>query len=200
MLIEYFNHTLISVISIGYVIGSIPGGIISAKFFDLGDITKIGSGNIGFTYVLRTGNKYAAALTLIIDAGKGIFSIYLAKYFFPNHIMEIATATYIGSIFSMWLNFKGGKGVAAFFGILLSLNWLVAIVSISIWIVFLKIFKMSSLSSLLAIIVAPILFFILDQKDFSALFALFFIVSLLTHKKNLERIINKKEGKIGKNF
>ena len=100
----------------------------------------------------------------------------------------------------MWLKFKGGKGVAAFFGILLSLNWLVAIVSISIWIVCLKIFKMSSLSSLLAIIVAPILFFILDQKDFSALFALFFIVSLLTHKKNLERIINKKEGKIGKNF
>jgi len=200
MVTEYLSLTLISAISISYVIGSIPGGIISSKLFNLGDITKIGSGNIGFTNVLRTGSKLAAGTTLVIDAGKGIISIYLAKHFFPNHLIEVAVATYIGSIFSMWLKFKGGKGVATFFGILLLLNWLIAIISMAIWILILKISKVPSLSSLIAIASTPVLFFSFNQKDFFLLFMLFFIVSLITHKDNLKRIIGKKEGKIGKNF
>ena len=191
---------LFLIIFCSYLIGSIPFGFILTKIFLKKDIRNIGSGNIGATNVLRTGNKLAAGTTLVIDAGKGIISIYLAKHFFPNHLIEVAVATYIGSIFSMWLKFKGGKGVATFFGILLLLNWVIAIISMAIWILILKIFKMPSLSSLIAIASTPVLFFVFNQKDFFLLFMLFFIISLITHKDNLKRIIGKKEGKIGKNF
>ena len=192
----------------GYFIGAIPFGLILTKLSGLGDIRNIGSGNIGATNVLRTGNKKIALLTLILDGGKGAFAIFLAAFFFKQlsisnllglEIVQslVAVSAVIGHCFPIWLKFKGGKGVATGFGSIIILNLMVGVIALLIWISIAKIFKISSMSALIAYLIIPILMFLNSTENY------FFIASLLIssicwfqHKANIKRLINGSEPKI----
>ena len=161
---------LCSIFIFGYVLGSIPFGLILTKISGLGDIRKIGSGNIGATNVLRTGNKKIALFTLLLDGGKGAVAIYLITIILPKvfdnnfNMIEfyqctVAISAVVGHCFPIWLRFKGGKGVATGFGVILSLNLNIGIVALLIWVLIAKIFKISSMSALIAYFLIPILMF-----------------------------------------
>ena len=192
----------------GYLIGSIPFGLILTKLSGLGDIRNIGSGNIGATNVLRTGNKKLAFFTLIMDAGKGAFAIYLGVILF--NFLEIsnfaslellksmiAILSVIGHCFPIWLKFKGGKGVATGLGTILFLNLTIGIIALIIWIIIAKLFRMSSLSALFTYFMIPILMYYFDKENS------FFIASLLItlicwfqHRENIKRLLKGLEPKI----
>ena len=166
---------LVSIFVFGYFLGSIPFGLILTKISGLGDIRKIGSGNIGATNVLRTGNKKIALFTLLLDGGKGAVAIYLItiilpKVFHNNFIMiefyqcTVAISTVVGHCFPIWLRFKGGKGVATGFGVILSLNLNIGIVALLIWILIAKVFKISSMSALIAYFLIPVLMFYYETE------------------------------------
>jgi len=192
----------------GYLVGSIPFGLILTKSSGLGDIRNIGSGNIGATNVLRTGNKKLAFITLIMDAGKGTFAIYLGVLLFnfleiSNFVsLEllksiIATVSVVGHCFPIWLKFKGGKGVATGLGAILFLNLTIGIIALLIWIIIAKLFKMSSLSALFTYFIVPILIYYYDKENY------FFIASLLIsiicwfqHRENIKRLLKGLEPKI----
>ena len=192
----------------GYLVGSIPFGLILTKSSGLGDIRNIGSGNIGATNVLRTGNKKLAFITLIMDAGKGAFAIYLGVLLFnfleiSNFVsLEllksiIATVSVVGHCFPIWLKFKGGKGVATGLGAILFLNLTIGIIALLIWIIIAKLFKMSSLSALFTYFIVPILIYYYDKENY------FFIASLLIsiicwfqHRENIKRLLKGLEPKI----
>ena len=192
----------------GYLVGSIPFGLILTKSSGLGDIRNIGSGNIGATNVLRTGNKKLAFITLIMDAGKGAFAIYLGVLLFnfleiSNFVsLEllksiIATVSVFGHCFPIWLKFKGGKGVATGLGAILFLNLTIGIIALLIWIIIAKLFKMSSLSALFTYFIVPILIYYYDKENY------FFIASLLIsiicwfqHRENIKRLLKGLEPKI----
>ena len=192
----------------GYHIGSIPFGLILTKLSGLGDIRNIGSGNIGATNVLRTGNKKLAFITLIMDAGKGAFAIYLGVLLFnfleiSNFVSlellksMIAILSVIGHCFPIWLKFKGGKGVATGLGAILFLNLTIGIIALLIWIIITKLFKMSSLSALFTYFILPILIYYYDKENY------FFIASLLIsiicwfqHRENIKRLLKGLEPKI----
>jgi glycerol-3-phosphate acyltransferase PlsY len=142
----------------GYLVGSIPFGIVIARLFGLGDLRQIGSGNIGATNVLRTGNKLAAALTLLLDAGKGGLAVLVARLVIgQDDAAQLAgLASFVGHLFPVWLRFKGGKGVATFLGVLLALHWPVGLTACAIWLIAAVLSRMSSLGALAAAIVAPI--------------------------------------------
>ena len=199
---------LASIFLFGYFLGSIPFGLILTKISGLGDIRKIGSGNIGATNVLRTGNKKLALFTLLLDGGKGAIAIYLitiisTKVFNNNFdIVEfyqctIAISAVIGHCFPIWLRFKGGKGVATGFGIILSLNPNIGIVALLIWVLIAKVFKISSMSALIAYFLIPILMFYFETELIYFLSS--FIITLICfvqHRENIKRLINRSEPKI----
>ena len=199
---------LASIFLFGYFLGSIPFGLILTKISGLGDIRKIGSGNIGATNVLRTGNKNLALFTLLLDGGKGAIAIYLitiisTKVFNNNFdIVEfyqctIAISAVIGHCFPIWLRFKGGKGVATGFGVILSLNLIIGIVALLIWVLIAKVFKISSMSALIAYFLIPILMFYFETEPIYFLSS--FIISLICfvqHRENIKRLINRSEPEI----
>ena len=199
---------LASIFLFGYFLGSIPFGLILTKISGLGDIRKIGSGNIGATNVLRTGNKKLALFTLLLDGGKGAIAIYLitiisTKVFNNNFdIVEfyqctIAISAVIGHCFPIWLRFKGGKGVATGFGVILSLNLNIGIVALLIWVLIAKVFKISSMSALIAFFFIPIFMFYYETKFIYFLSS--FLISLICfvqHRENVKRLINRSEPKI----
>ena len=199
---------LVSIFVFGYFLGSIPFGLILTKISGLGDIRKIGSGNIGATNVLRTGNKKLALITLLLDGGKGAIAIYLitiisTKVFNNNFdIVEfyqctIAISAVIGHCFPIWLRFKGGKGVATGFGVILSLNLNIGIVALLIWVLIAKVFKISSMSALIAYFLIPILMFYFETELIYFLSS--FIISLICfvqHRENIKRLINRSEPEI----
>ncbi len=199
---------LASIFLFGYFLGSIPFGLILTKISGLGDIRKIGSGNIGATNVLRTGNKKLALFTLLLDGGKGAIAIYLitiisTKVFNNNSdIVEfyqctIAISAVIGHCFPIWLRFKGGKGVATGFGVILSLNLNIGIVALLIWVLIAKVFKISSMSALIAYFLIPILMFYFETELIYFLSS--FIISLICfvqHRENIKRLINRSEPEI----
>ena len=135
-------------IILSYLCGSIPFGLILTKLFTKTDIRKIGSGNIGATNVLRTGNKYLAATTLLLDVFKGYFPVYIVMQYFPQHTELSCISTFLGHVFPIWLKFKGGKGVATYLGIITALSFHLFFLFVSTWIVVSLIFKISSLSSM----------------------------------------------------
>ena len=141
------------ILIISYLIGAIPCGLIIARLAGLGDLRKIGSGNIGATNALRTGNKRVAILTLILDVTKGIVPILLAKTYGSNIYLAGVLAV-IGHIFPVWLKFKGGKGIATSFGVLAALNWKICIAALLVWLAIFKLYKYSSLSSIAAMLAA----------------------------------------------
>ena len=147
---------MILALLIGYGLGSIPFGLVLTKIFNAGDLRSIGSGNIGATNVLRTGNKWLAALTLILDLLKGFFAVILTAYFFPSCEPLAAAGAFFGHLYPVWLGFKGGKGVATYAGIMFGLFWEGGLIYAAVWILALALFRISSLAGLLAAIAAPV--------------------------------------------
>ena len=199
---------IVSIFVFGYFLGSIPFGLILTKISGLGDIRKIGSGNIGATNVLRTGNKKIALFTLLLDGGKGALAIYLITIILPKvfdnrfNMVEICQCTVaisavVGHCFPIWLRFKGGKGVATGFGVILSLNLYIGIVALLLWVFIAKVFKISSMSALIAFLFIPVLMFYYET-EYIYLLSSFFIslICFIQHRENIKRLINRNEPKI----
>ena len=186
---------LILIISCSYLMGSIPFGYLLTKIFLKKDIRDIGSGNIGATNALRTGNKLIGYSTLTLDVLKAVLPVIFIKFNYPEYIFVSSLSVFIGHVFPLWLKFKGGKGVATYIGILFCINILFGLLFISTWIILYFIFKYSSLSSLLAAISIPayILFFLSGQNII--FFLIIFVLIFYTHKENVKRLINKEESK-----
>ena len=186
---------LILIISCSYLMGSIPFGYLLTKIFLKKDIRDIGSGNIGATNALRTGNKLIGYGTLTLDVLKAVLPVIFIKFNFPEYIYVSSLSVFIGHVFPLWLKFKGGKGVATYVGILFCINILFGLLFISTWLILYFIFKYSSLSSLLATLSIPayILFFLSGQNII--FFLIIFILIFYTHKENVKRMINKEESK-----
>ena len=179
---------------ISYLFGSIPFGYLFTKILLKKDIRSVGSGNIGATNVLRTGNKSLGYLTLILDIAKAVVPVIYIKLNYPDLVYISALCAFLGHLFPIWLKFKGGKGVATFVGILISINIYYALVFGTIWILTFLISKYSSLSSLFASISIPIYLAIIDQGNI-IFFIIMFVLIFYTHRENIKRLINKEETK-----
>ena len=186
---------LIIIISISYLMGSIPFGLILTKIFLNKDIREIGSGNIGATNVLRAGNKIVGYLTLILDVLKAIIPIIYIKLNYPDLIYVSSLSVFLGHVFSIWLKFKGGKGVATYVGILFCINYFLAIIFIISWLIIFFISKFSSLGSILASLIIPIYIFLNSDYNNEYFFIIMFVLILFTHRENVKRLINKEESK-----
>ena len=188
------NITLVILYS--YLLGSIPFGLIYAKIAGLGDVRNIGSGNIGATNVLRTGNKQVAAYTLLSDIAKGSIAVLITNKFFSEYSLLSFLIVYLGHIFPVWLKFKGGKGVATFIGGILITNYILGLVFLITWGVIAKIFKISSLSAIIAFIVTLVITFVFYDFNLTLLMFFFTVFSVYTHRDNIKRIISGDESKI----
>ncbi len=186
---------VLSVISFSYILGSIPSGIIFAKFFNLKDLRTIGSGNTGTTNVLRTGNYTAAALTLVLDFGKACLAIYLSQIVNEKLILISSLAILIGHIFPLWLKFKGGKGFACYLGVIFMINFYLFIFISLIWLITFFAKRVSSLSALLSCL-SGVLISIIYFNSNIVLVVLLTILIFLTHLENIKRLINGTETKI----
>ena len=183
------------IIALGsYLLGSIPFGFILTKVFLKKDIRDIGSGNIGATNALRTGNKLLGYATLILDITKAVLPVLFVKFNYPDYIFIAALSTFLGHVFPIWLKFKGGKGVATYVGILFSINLIFGLVFIVSWAVTFLVSKYSSLSSLMASLIVPIYLIIFENYD-SIFFIIMFVLIFYTHKENVKRLRNKQESK-----
>jgi len=176
--------------------GSIPFGLILTKLFLNKDIRKIGSKNIGATNVLRTGNKFLAVLTLLLDILKGIVPILITKYFFPNLIFLSALIAFLGHIFPIWLKFKGGKGVATYLGIVFALSLKLGLFFCISWILIAAITKYSSISSILSSLIIFFISYWESNFELNSYLFITFVIILYTHRQNIMRIKNKNEDKI----
>jgi len=185
---------------LGYLFGSIPFGLLLSKLFGYGDIRKIGSGNIGATNVLRTGNKPLALAVLILDGGKGAAAVLLAKHIGSYEAaMAAGLFAIIGHMFPVWLKFKGGKGVATTLGMLLALAPTVGAAACLIWLVMAAIFRYSSLAALVAILATPALSHIIyGDPNLSGVCAIITVLVWFKHRANLKRLVAGEEPKIGK--
>ncbi|WP_373355167.1 glycerol-3-phosphate 1-O-acyltransferase PlsY [Pseudoroseicyclus sp. CXY001] len=182
----------------GYLLGSIPSGILLARAMGLGDLRKIGSGNIGATNVLRTGNKRAAALTLIFDALKGAVAVLLARWIGGEDAAQLAgLAALLGHCFPVWLRFHGGKGVATLLGILLALYWPLGLAACLVWLLTALTARYSSLSALLAAAFSPILAHVLGRPDAALLCLCLAAIVFWRHRANIARLRAGTEPKIG---
>ena len=186
---------LIIIILISYLMGSIPFGLILTKIFLNKDIREIGSGNIGATNVLRAGNKIVGYLTLILDVLKAIIPIIYIKLNYPDLIYVSSLSVFLGHVFSIWLKFKGGKGVATYVGILFCINYFLAVIFIISWLIIFFITKFSSLGSILASLIIPIYIFLNSDYNNEYFFVIMFVLILFTHRENVKRLINKEESK-----
>ena len=180
---------------ISYLMGSIPFGFILTKIFLKKDIRKIGSGNIGATNALRTGNKFIGYTTLFFDIIKAVIPVIYIKINFPDFIYIASLCAFLGHVFPIWLKFKGGKGVATYLGILFAVNIPFGFVFIISWLITFGLSKFSSLSSLVASISIPIYLLILAQFDQVIFFTIMFILIFFTHRENIKRLRNKEETK-----
>ena len=182
-------------ILLSYLMGSIPFGFILTKIFLKKDIREIGSGNIGATNVLRTGNKIIGYITLSLDILKAIIPLLIIKFNHPEFLFISALSIFLGHVFPLWLNFKGGKGVATYVGMLFCINYILGFVFIICWFVIFIVSRYSSLSSLIASLTIPIYhFFIIDNNNYY-FFIILFILIFFTHRENVKRLINNTESK-----
>lgn len=183
---------------IGYLLGSIPFGVLIAKAMNLGDLRNIGSGNIGATNVLRTGNKKAAALTLLFDAGKGAVVVLLARAFAGEDAVQLAALmAFLGHCYPVWLGFKGGKGVATFLGIMLAMVWPVGVLSCLMWLLVAAISRYSSLAALLSAGFAPGFMLFLNYDWMAAFGVVLALLVYWRHRSNIKRLRAQTEPKIG---
>ena len=184
-----------------YLLGSLPFALILTKIYGYGDIRNIGSGNVGATNVLRTGNRFLAFIVLFLDISKGLLPFIIMNLYF-NEIellfkIFICHFTIIGHIFSVWLKFKGGKGVATYIGFLLGLNYYIGLIFLICWLIIALISKYSSLSSLISSLIASIFFIFINSNPYIGFFLFYlFIIILFKHRENIKRLLNKTENKI----
>jgi acyl phosphate:glycerol-3-phosphate acyltransferase len=184
---------------LGYLLGSIPFGIVIARALGLGDLRKIGSGNIGATNVLRTGNKPAALATLLLDSGKGAIAVLLARHFAGETAAIMAGgAAFLGHCFPVWLGFTGGKGVATFLGTLIALNWPLGLIACGIWLLTALVSRISSLSALMAAVLSPVFAWALGRTDLILVCLFMAALIFLRHKANIARLMDGSEPRIGK--
>ena len=193
------GSTLLLWAMIAYIIGSIPFGLILARVMGLGNLRDIGSGNIGATNVLRTGSKKAAALTLLLDGGKGAVVVLLARAYADADAAQIAAfAVMIGHCFPVWLKFRGGKGVATFLGLLYALAWPIGIAACLTWLVTALVFRFSSLAALVAAASTMVWAVVLGEQQIFMLCAFLAALIFWRHAGNIRRLVDGTEGKIGK--
>jgi len=183
----------------GYLLGSIPFGLIFAWIAGAGDVRKLGSGNIGATNVFRTGKKWAAAATLICDAGKGAAAVILARDYFSIELFSVIAGlgAFVGHLFPLWLGFKGGKGVATFLGIVLALSWQVGLLALMSWLVTARASRTSSLGALAAAATTPVYFLLYGMTLLAAFTAILALCIFLTHRDNMVRLMRGDEPHIG---
>jgi len=185
-------------IILGYLLGSIPFGLIITRIAGLGDVRRIGSGNIGATNVLRTGNKKLAALTLLLDALKGTVAVLVAAAWGPAFGIVAGFAAFLGHLFPVWLGFRGGKGVATYLGVLIALAWKAALVFAVVWIAIAYLTRYSSLAALLAAVAVPLsLFFWFGPASVAWLFTVMSVIVFFKHHANIRRLLDGNETRIG---
>ncbi len=183
---------------IGYLLGSVPFGLVISRALGLGDLRKIGSGNIGATNVLRTGNKPAALATLLLDAGKGGIAVLLARHFGGESAAIMAGgAAFLGHCFPVWLGFQGGKGVATFLGTLIALDWRLGLMACASWLLVAVIARISSLSALIAAAISPIYAWALGRPDLIFVSLFMAVLIFIRHKANIIRLLDGSEPRIG---
>ena len=182
----------------GYLIGSVPFGLLLTKAAGLGDIRQVGSGNIGATNVLRTGRKGLAAATLILDGLKGAVAVLLARQFLGDQDVVVGTAAVLGHLFPVWLGFRGGKGVATGLGVLLAAAWPVGLACCAVWLVAAKLLKMSSAAALTAFAAAPLFALVLSSADHALMALLIAVLVFWRHEANIRRLLAGTEPRIGK--
>jgi acyl phosphate:glycerol-3-phosphate acyltransferase len=183
---------------LGYLLGSIPFGLIFSWAAGAGDVRKIGSGNIGATNVLRTGNRWAALATLLCDGGKGALAVLFAGRLHGDMAAALAgLGAFLGHVFPLWLRFRGGKGVATFFGVLLALAWPVGLLALATWAAVAAVSRISSLSALVAAALAPIYMMVYGAPLFAMLALLLAVLVFGTHRENIRRIASGREPRIG---
>ncbi len=184
---------------LGYLLGSVPFGLVASRVFGLDDPRKIGSGNIGATNVLRSGHKGAAALTLVGDAGKGAVAVLLARWALAEDAAQAAgLAAFLGHLFPVFAGLKGGKGVATFFGTLLALAFPVGLAACATWLVVAGVLRYSSLAALVAAVASPVWAVVLGAPQVAALMALLALLVIVTHRSNIARLRAGTEAKIGR--
>jgi glycerol-3-phosphate acyltransferase PlsY len=180
-----------------YLLGSIPFGLLLAKFAGISDIRKIGSGNIGATNVLRTGNRELAVLTLLLDGAKGVVAVVIASMIHPWLGPLAGLLALVGHMYPVWINFQGGKGVATAIGVILALAWPVGLVVIVLWLLIAYLFRYSSLAALVSIGLSPLFAYLLDRPDLVWLTMTIVVLVFSRHVENIRRLAAGKEPKIG---
>ncbi|MRG55589.1 glycerol-3-phosphate 1-O-acyltransferase PlsY [Phyllobacterium sp. SYP-B3895] len=188
---------LLFALAFGYLLGSIPFGLILTRMAGLGDVRSIGSGNIGATNVLRTGNKKLAAATLLLDMLKGTAAVLIAGIVSPEAAIAAGLGAFLGHIFPVWLKFKGGKGVATYLGVLLGLFWQGALIFAAVWLGVAYTTRYSSLAALVAAAIVPIALYIIGLHQIAVLFLILTVIVFIKHRANIQRLISGTEGKIG---
>jgi glycerol-3-phosphate acyltransferase PlsY len=189
----------VAAVVVGYLLGSIPFGLIFSWLAGAGDVRQIGSGNIGATNVLRTGKKWAAAATLLCDAGKGAAAVLVMRRFGTEPAVLAGAGAFFGHVFPVWLKFRGGKGVATFLGIMLALDWRIGLASAATWLVAAALFRISSLSALIAAAATPLYFALIGNVFFAIAALVLAALIFLTHRTNVARLLRGEEPRIGSN-
>jgi glycerol-3-phosphate acyltransferase PlsY len=192
-----FGLAALAALAFGYLLGSIPFGVILTRLTGAGDLRAIGSGNIGATNVLRTGRKGLAAATLLGDMLKGTAAVLLAGTFGGVAALAAGLGAFLGHLFPVWLGFKGGKGVATYLGILLGLFWPAALAFAAVWLAVAYLTRFSSLAALVASLATPAVLLALGQRPAAALFALLTVLVFVMHRANIGRLVAGTEGRIG---
>ncbi|MCA8868196.1 MAG: glycerol-3-phosphate 1-O-acyltransferase PlsY [Rhodobacteraceae bacterium] len=199
-IIETPMSSLVLVATLAYLLGAVPFGLLVARLMGLGDLRQIGSGNIGATNVLRTGNKLAAGVTLLLDAGKGAVAVFLAGLWFAPDAAQLAgLAAFIGHLFPIWLGFRGGKGVATFLGVLLALSFFAGLQTCITWFAIAMIFRLSSAAALAASVAAVIWLWMLRQPDVIGVTLVMAALIWWRHRANIARLRDGTEPRIGGN-
>lgn len=184
--------------AVAYLLGSIPFGVILTRIAGAGDIRRIGSGNIGATNVLRTGRKGLAALTLLLDAGKGWLAVFLAgRFHSPDMAVVACYGVFIGHLFPVWLRFRGGKGVSTSLGVLLALSWPLGLGALAIWIAVLAATRLSSLAALISSAAAPVVAYVFVSPQVAEVTAVLAVLIWLRHIANIRRLLRGEESRIG---
>ncbi|MEM1140130.1 MAG: glycerol-3-phosphate 1-O-acyltransferase PlsY [Pseudomonadota bacterium] len=186
----------LAALAFGYLIGSIPFGVLITRWSGMGDVRNVGSGNIGATNVLRTGNRWAALATLLGDGGKGALAVLLAKLAGPVLPLFAGAGAFVGHLFPVWLGFKGGKGVATFFGIVLALKWPVGTLALLIWLAVAVFTKYSSLAAVVTVLAVPVLFLAFSLFELIPLVLFLAVLVIYRHRENIARLLNGTESKI----
>lgn len=189
--------TILIALAFGYLLGSVPFGLLLTRAAGLGDVRKIGSGNIGATNVLRTGNKGLAAATLLLDALKGAVAVLLAQRWGIEAGIAAGFAAFLGHLFPVWLGFRGGKGVATYLGVLAAFAWQAALAFAVVWLAAAALTRYSSLSALVAAVASPVALYLAGLPGHAAALGLMSVIVFLKHRENISRLLAGTESKIG---